>query len=110
MADFCDTDRCRRSPRPWGRSSVRASFPPSNGRCPARRSCRANAGGSTGSSAAAASGPEGTRSAKYRVTYKSRGRTFSNINESVMATVNVRNGVKLVHVFDMQNIMCIIQE
>ena len=41
---------------------------------------------------------------------------FSNIDESVKANVNlkklidVRNGVKWVRIFDMQNIMCIIQE
>ena len=43
--------------------------------------------------------------------------SMSNIDESVMANVNlieelidVRNEVKWVHIFDMQNIMCIIHE
>ena len=40
---------------------------------------------------------------------------FSTIDESVMANVtsrliDVRNGGKRVHIFDMQNIMCIKQE
>ena len=41
---------------------------------------------------------------------------LSNIDESVKPNVNLikelidaRNGVKWVHIFDMQNIMCIIQ-